>query len=622
YEYYLNRPYGPHYFTVEELKEVVAYAKERHIEVIPEVDMPGHMEAAIAAYPQLSTNPAGEYQVRYWPGVSTNILDVSNPAVMQFCRDVMDELIEIFPYEYIHIGGDECPKTAWANSASVQAMKKELGIDTDAALQCWFSKQIADYVKPKGKRLICWNEVLTAEGADTKMVQDADILIYDWLGGARADGPSYQAAKLGLRSVWCSTYHYYIDYSQWSGPSEPKSMSGPITLQTIYNVQPSTAPSNEPGLQQYYYGVQCNLWTEYVAEPKHVEYNSLPRMIAVAETGWSPQSKKNFEDFKKRFNADTELLDLRGYTYGRHYVDNTEPTPDVVYPAEGSYYRLITRASQDAGRRDRCIELVRQGSPLTSEKSATVGKLWTNTQVNSDNAAYDWQYWTFEPDPAGSGKYAMVCRAVPAGSVSPDMEGSSVNARWNYDNNAKHYNFVVGQHFGQEELNYYYSVRSDKNSSWWLNCGQAAQNNAVNNWSDPADGNGGLWLFSLENYDSPVYPEFEYLTKGENYVLTNTSDEFAGIAMTDGTADDYVRHGSDEWSHNVWTVEESTIDSEHHIQYVTLRNAATGRYIASGDENPVSSTPGVGFFNGDAGYPVRLGAKPQSPNVRITAWEG
>ncbi len=621
YEYYLNHPYGPNYFTVDELKEVVAYAKERHIEVIPEVDMPGHMEAAIAAYPQLSTNPQGSYNVRYWPGVSTNILDISNPAVMQFCMDVMDELIEIFPYEYIHIGGDECPKSAWASSASVQELKKQLGITTDNALQSWFSKQIADYVKPKGRKLICWNEVLTAEGADPKMVQEADIMIYDWLGGARADGPSYQAAKLGLRSVWCSTYHYYIDYSQWSGASEPKSMSGPITLETIYNVQPST--TTDPKLLPYYYGVQCNLWTEYVAEPAHVEYNSLPRMIAVAETGWSPQSKKNFTNFKKRFNADTKLLDMRNYTYGKHYVDNAEPAPDLVYPEAGQYFRLITRASHDANRANRCIELVRQGSSLVSEKSATVSQLWTNVQVDADNAAYDWQYWTFEADPSGSGKFAMVCRAQPDGSVNPAMIGSSVSARWKYDASAKNYNFVLGEHFGKDESNYYYSIRSDKGNTWWLNCAQAAQNQSVNNWSDPADGNGGIWTFSLENADEPVYPEFNYLEKGKTYLITNTDrDGFGQASLCDKADLDLLAWNCCDWANEAWIVEESEIDTEHHIQTVTLRNRATGRYISGGATNPVSSTQGTGFFSGDCGYPVTMGAKPAAPNVRITRWEG
>ncbi|MCX4331543.1 MAG: beta-N-acetylhexosaminidase [Muribaculaceae bacterium] len=793
YEYYLNEPYGPYCYSVDDLKEVVAYAKERHIEVIPEVDMPGHMEAAIAAYPEFSTNPEGQYQVRYWPGVSSNILDISNPKVMQFCKDVIDELVEIFPFEYIHIGGDECPKSAWKNSASIQKLMTDLGISTEDALQSWFSKQIADYAKPKGRKLICWNEVLNG---DPEMVKDADIMIYDWLGGTRADGPSYQAATLGLRSVWCSTYHYYIDYSQWGGSNEPKSMAGPITLETIYNVKPSTAPADQPDLLPYYYGVQCNLWCEYVAEPKHLEYNALPRTIAVAETGWSPDAKKNFADFRKRFNADTELLDLRGYTYGKHYVDvkYTDPeqgryatlitcanadagrrgrcielvrdgsplineknaragklwtampaaenndaynwqqwtfeadpagsgkfalvckaqpqgsvspdmegsgisahwaydtstkhynfvvgehfaqsganftysirsdknsswwmncaqtaqnntvnnwsnpadgdggiwlynlvdeTVDQVSPAPGQYGALVTCASHDSGRAGRCMELVRDGSPLIAQKQASVGKIWTNTQFTEYEPYYDWQQWTFEADPAGSGKYALVCKARPQGSVSPDMEGSSVGARWNYDNNTKHYNFVVGEHMLKQEGNYAYSIRSDKNSSWWMNCAQTAQDNAVNNWSNPADGNGGIWLFSFERNDI-VYPEFNFLEEGEAYIFTAGSGNTAGAILADNASGNFLGHTETDPAETgtaaVWIVEATRINAETNIQFVTLRNAKTGRYISGGADVAVTSTPSAGFFTGDAGYPVEMSAaKPAEPNVRIMGWEG
>lgn len=618
YEYYLNEPYGPYCYSVDDLKEVVAYAKERHIEVIPEVDMPGHMEAAIAAYPEFSTNPEGQYQVRYWPGVSSNILDISNPKVMQFCKDVIDELVEIFPFEYIHIGGDECPKSAWKNSASIQKLMTDLGISTEDALQSWFSKQIADYAKPKGRKLICWNEVLNG---DPEMVKDADIMIYDWLGGTRADGPSYQAATLGLRSVWCSTYHYYIDYSQWGGSNEPKSMAGPITLETIYNVKPSTAPADQPDLLPYYYGVQCNLWCEYVAEPKHLEYNALPRTIAVAETGWSPDAKKNFADFRKRFNADTELLDLRGYTYGKHYVD-------VKYtdPEQGRYATLITCANADAGRRGRCIELVRDGSPLINEKNARAGKLWTAMPAAENNDAYNWQQWTFEADPAGSGKFALVCKAQPQGSVSPDMEGSGISAHWAYDTSTKHYNFVVGEHMLKQEGNYAYSIRSDKNSSWWMNCAQTAQDNAVNNWSNPADGNGGIWLFSFERNDI-VYPEFNFLEEGEAYIFTAGSGNTAGAILADNASGNFLGHTETDPAETgtaaVWIVEATRINAETNIQFVTLRNAKTGRYISGGADVAVTSTPSAGFFTGDAGYPVEMSAaKPAEPNVRIMGWEG
>jgi N-acetyl-beta-hexosaminidase len=603
YEYYINKPYGPYYFSVDDMKEVVAYAKERHIEVIPEVDMPGHMQAAIAAYPEFSCTPSGDHPLRYWPGVSTDILDVSNPAVIQFCKDVMDELMEIFPYEYIHIGGDECPTTAWANSTDCQNFKAALGLTSDRALQSWLTKQLADYVKPNGRRLICWNEALTADGADTKLMQEADVMIYDWLGGTASEGPSYQAAKLGLRSVWCSTYHYYIDYSQWSGSSEPKSMGGPITLETIYNVQPST--TSDASLLPYYYGVQCNLWTEYICENEHLEYNSLPRMIAVAETGWSPQSKKDFTSFKQRFNADTKLLDLRGYTYGKHYVDNTSTDVEVVYPTAGAYYRLVTMASADSNRKDRCIELVREGSPLISSNSATVGQLWTNTQVGSDDEAYDWQYWTFEADPSNADRFAMVCKAQPNGSVSPAMSGSTTSAHWSYDASTKHYDFVLGEYYGEQSGSKYYSIRSNSGSTWFINCGQVGANLTVNNWATPDDGNGGLWLFSLEGGegdDSTVNPAFTFLTRGATYAfyqpdsqlsIADNGGDYPAVAAIDASA--------------CWSVETSTEDSALNVQTLTLRNASTGRYLSGVSSSAASSTSGTGFFTGNAGYPVLMG---------------
>ena len=398
-------------------------------------------------------------------------------------------------------------------------------------------------------------------------------------------------------------------------------MGGPITLETMYNVKPST--SSDPKLLPYYYGVQCNLWTEYISEPEHVEYNSLPRMIAVAETGWTPDSRKNFNDFKARFNADTEMLDLAGYTYGRHYVENSSETPELVYPQAGTYYRLVTRASHDADRRDRCIELVRDGSPLISSNSAAVGRLWTNSQAAQDDAAYQWQFWTFEPNPSDPSRFAMVCKAVPDGSVNPAMTGSSVNARWSYDNTAKHYNFVLGEHFGQDGGSYYYSVRSDKNGSWWLNCAQAAQNLSVNNWNDPVDGNGGLWTFMLEDGGAAdVHPEFDFFATGQTYMITDAMPKYAGISLVDAAADGYLRHGSGEWGNNAWIIEETGNDAAANVQSVTLRNAATGRYIGSVASAPTTSTSGTGFFNGNAGYAVNMAeTAPAVPNVDIFRYD-
>lgn len=593
-----NKQYGPYFYTVDEMKEVVAYAKERHIEVCPEVDMPGHMQCAIAAYPEFSTTPDSDHPVRYWPGVSTDILDISNPAVMQFLRDVIDQLAEIFPYEYIHIGGDECPTTAWANSAACQAFKKEYGLKTDRAIQNWMTKELADHARKDNRKLICWNEVITTEGADKKMAQDADILIYSWLNPGAANNPSKQAAALGLRSVWCSTSHYYLDYPQWGGSDEPKSMGFTINLERVYNA----VPDYEESKKELYYGVNCNLWTEFICENKHLEYNALPRMIAVAETGWTPASRKSFDDFKKRFNADTKMLDLGNYTYGRHYVDKTDA--EIFKPEEGKFYRIITQASADAQRRDRCIELTHDGCSLIAEKGATAGQLWSNTQAAKDSEHYDWQYWTFEADPAGSGKYAMVNRKAPEGSLNPAMSGSSVGARWNYDNATKHYNFVLGEHSSTAELGGVLSIRSDKGANWYINCAQAAQNLSINNWNDPEDGNGGMWLFHLEDYVPAAAAgiPFEPLKSG-NYAFVNTIGN--GTLSMNGnmlTTENDPRFGAIGW-----TLTAGAYDEQTDSQTVTLQNMATGLYIGGLSQDAVSTiefADGWGVFNGNAGHTV------------------
>lgn len=603
--YMLNEPYGPYFYTVDDMKDLVAYAKERHIEICPEIDMPGHMQAAIAAYPEFSTTPEGDHPVRYWPGVSTDVLDISNPAVVQFLKDIMDQLIEIFPYEYIHIGGDECPTKAWANSEACQQFKRDYGLKSDQAIQNWLTHELNEYVKPKGRKLICWNEVLTAAGADKQMAKEADILIYAWLNAGAADNPSKQAADLGLRSVWCSTSHYYIDYPQWSGNDEPLSMGFPITLEKVYNAR----PDYEEARKELYYGVNCNLWTEYISDPKHLEYNALPRMIAVAETGWTPEAKKNFDDFVKRFNADTKLLDLGNYTYGRHYVDGS--AQEVILPENGKFYRIITQASADANRRDRCIELVHDGCPLISQKSASVGRLWTNNQAAENSDCYDWQFWTFEADPQGSGKFAMVNRMAPDGSVSPNMSGSSISAKWNYDYSAKHYNFILGEQFATTDNGNTYTIRSDKGENWWLNCAQAAQNQTVNNWNDPADGNGGIWLFSLEGASdkpSSAHPEFTPLELGKAYVFANATLPTAHIAADDkGTL--FVTDADNiTWANRAWIVASSDYDETTNIQTLTLTNSLNGVHIGPAGELVTTNTDatnyGSGAFNGDLGAPI------------------
>lgn len=489
FQYLINKPYGPYFYSKDDLREIVAYAKERHIEIIPEIDMPGHMVAAIHAYPEFSCNPQGGHEVWFRPGISHDVLNVANPAVIQFCKDVISELCEIFPYEYFHIGGDETPSENWESNAECQALMKENGWTEVYKLQSWFTKQMADHLKSLNKRTICWNEVVTATGADLDMAKESNLLIYDWLGGGTG-----KADQLGLEAVWCHTSYYYIDYGCSSQPNEPRYMGGVISLPTVYGA----VPFNGNADNARYMGVQGNLWCEYISDPKHLEYNALPRLIAIAETGWSPASKKNFADFQRRMTADTTLWNYNNYTYGRHYLLGGDDTRE--YPAAGKYYRLVTRADNN-GRAGRCIELVRAGSPLISSLSAAEGRLWTAPVDESSAENAQWQLWTFEKNPDGSNTYAMVCKALPEGSVNPQTNSTSVDARWNYDNTTKHYSFKLGEgdYYGLNGTNRYYSVRSILNAGYWLNCAVQGNNLTVNCWSNPADGNGGLWTFIPES---------------------------------------------------------------------------------------------------------------------------
>ena len=597
-----GKVYGPFYYTTDELKELVAYAKELHIEILPEVDLPGHMQCAIAAYPEFSTVPDADHQVRFHPGVSSDILDVSKPAVIQFLKAVLDQLIEVFPYEYIHIGGDECPKTYWDNSPDVQAFMAEKGITTGNALQNWLVKELADYVKPQGKKLVAWDEVICEEGADLEMAKEADILVYDWHDRQRSPKPSEQAAKLGLKVVWCSTNDYYIDYPQWGGSDEIKGMGYPITMESMYGAN----PWYDEAYKDLLLGVQCNLWTEYVCEPRHLEYMALPRMLVCAETGWTPRGSKNWEDFLGRFRrTESKYFDKANYTYGKHYLQET-----YVAPEADKWYRLIT-TSTSQNRTNRCIELVAEGSSLISEFGAKPNQLWTNTQAAAVATNYDNQYWRFEIDPDGSGKYAMICRAMPNGSVNPRyVAGSNENttARWKYDADKRNYNFILTDVFQSNNGQYNHSVRSEFGENKYLSAATSGDNLAVNTWHLPLDGNGGVWLFSADGFVAPApvtYP-FTALENGKQYVIGNASAENTPyIQVEDGNLT-ATQPSNLCWSNRIWEVSDANYDAATNVQTLKLRNTATGLWI--GAAGNVESQSGIGGdgYSGDLGGKIAL----------------
>ena len=314
------KPDGERYggfYTQKDIKEIVAYAKKKFIEIIPEIDIPGHSQAAVAAYPEfLACDPENKHEVWLQQGISTDVINVANPKAMQFAKEVIDELTELFPFNYIHLGGDECPTRKWQKNDECKKLLSEIGSSNFRDLQIYFYKQLKDYIATKPadqqRQLIFWNEVLHGNTS----ILGNDITIMAWIG---ANAAAKQAAKQGMNTILSPQIPYYINRKQSKLPTEPMSQGhGTETVEAVYNYQP--LKDVDAALQPYYKGVQANFWTEWVTEPSVLEYLMLPRLAAVAEAGWTPQEKRNYKDFKERIRKDAELYDLKGWNYGKHIM--------------------------------------------------------------------------------------------------------------------------------------------------------------------------------------------------------------------------------------------------------------------------------------------------------------
>ena len=334
--YWTNQQYGPYFYTREDLKEIVAYAASKHIEVIPEIDMPGHFSAAMAAYPEFSCNPDGVHRVETWGGVFTDVLNVANPKAVRFVKDILDELMSIFPSKNVHIGGDECPTTAWEHNAECQAMYKKLNLTSYRQLQTHFIAEITDYLKSKGRKISVWNETVTEKGADLQLMKKTGATVYCWVPARKG---AEIANSLGLPSIYTVYGPYYINRApRKEGWMKTLPGNGSDHLKATYEEQPTDFSHS--------IGVQGTFWTEHVATPDVMEFLALPRLIAVGEAGWTPQSKKNFNSFVQRMRADTTMLNYGGYSYDRAYLsenkvptmgNNTVAAPDAL-PKNGQIY--------------------------------------------------------------------------------------------------------------------------------------------------------------------------------------------------------------------------------------------------------------------------------------------
>ena len=290
------------YYTQDDIREVVAYARARFVNVVPEIEMPGHSQAAIAAYPELGVYNNQVDVLTLW-GVSENILNVEETTI-QFMQNVLQEVLELFPGPFIHIGGDEAVKTHWRNSARVQARMRELGVKTEDELQSWFIHRMDDFLTGQGRRLVGWDEIL--EGG---LAPNATVMSWRGIQGG------ITAARAGHDVVMAPQSHTYFDhYQSRNRDAEPLAIGGYTPIDSAYAFDPMP-PNLEPQFRRHILGAQAQHWTEYIKTPKQVEYMMFPRLSALAEAVWTPLDRKDFGNFMDRLNRHLERLQVLDVNY-------------------------------------------------------------------------------------------------------------------------------------------------------------------------------------------------------------------------------------------------------------------------------------------------------------------
>lgn len=318
---YDNKPYGG-FYTQDEAREIVKYAQERYITVIPEIDLPGHMLAALAAYPELGCT-GGPYEVCPDWGVFEDVLCIGNEKTLPFLEDVMTEIIDIFPSKYIHIGGDESPRTRWQKCPKCQALIRKEGLKADKnhsaedRLQSYCNARIEKFLNERGRQIIGWDEILEGDLAPNATVMS-------WRGSAGG----IKAAQMGHDVIMTPNTYCYFDYFQSKDTkNEPyDAIGGYLPVEKVYSFNPTEGLNEEQS--KYILGAQANVWTEYMTSTQQVEYMILPRMAALAEVQWTEPSKKEYNNFLQRLNSLAKIYDRDGRNYAKH-VFPAAPTDSI-----------------------------------------------------------------------------------------------------------------------------------------------------------------------------------------------------------------------------------------------------------------------------------------------------
>ena len=358
-------PYGEGmWYTQDQIREIVAYAASKGIDVIPEIDLPGHMQGALAAYPELGCT-GGPYEVWTRWGVSEDVLCAGNEKVYEFLEDVLTEVCELFPYEYIHVGGDECPKVRWESCPKCQAKIRKLGLkDKDGQkaehyLQSYVISRIEKFLNAKGRKVIGWDEIL--EGG---IAPNATIM--SW----RGEAGGIEATRQGHDAIMTPNTYFYLDYYQSTDvANEPFGIGGYLPIEKCYSYEPY-AEGMTPQQQAHVIGVQANLWTEYIATADHLYYMLLPRLAALAEVQWCNADRKDWDRFYAAADVFCSIYDVMGYNYATHVlqvkgeieVNPSEENVVVTLDAQGDAPIRYTLNGKTPGR---CSKLYKEPLVIT-----------------------------------------------------------------------------------------------------------------------------------------------------------------------------------------------------------------------------------------------------------------
>lgn len=360
-------PHGG-YYTQEQIRDIVKYAQDRYITIIPEIDMPGHMLSALTAYPELGCT-AGPYKVaRQW-GVFDEVLCPGKENTFRFLEDVFSEICTLFPSKYIHIGGDECPKTRWKTCEKCQLKIQNLGLKDDEKhskefyLQSYTMDRMEKYLNSKGKNIIGWDEIL--EG---KIAPNATVM--SW----RGENGGIEAAKMKHNVIMTPNNYLYFDYYQTNDISnEPLAIGGLVPIEKVYHYDP-IPKQLKPEEKKYILGVQANMWTEYILTPSQVEYMLLPRLAALSEVQWTQKESKNFTDFSTRLLEMVRLYDLYNYNYAKHFLD---VQPSITHHREKKKIELQLSTFDNAS-----IYYTTDGTEPTDQSMKYTQILEIDTSVN------------------------------------------------------------------------------------------------------------------------------------------------------------------------------------------------------------------------------------------------